>query len=179
MKPKLYVVEGTHDETLLRQLDSQIKTISVGGSQIKEDVLDFLVTYEDKFDIILMFDPDYAGERIRKIVAKNLKKPKHIFIQKEIAYNKTGSKIGIEHLSLEHLKQALQQEVHQSNDSAHITINMLYALGLTGQKDSKQKRKSITKKLHLTYSNTKTFMERLNWIGITYERLKELVDASS
>ncbi|NWH15245.1 toprim domain-containing protein, partial [Acholeplasma laidlawii] len=66
MKQKIYVVEGTHDETLLKQIDPNIRTVSVGGSQIKEDVIQFLKTYEDKFQIILLLDPDYTGEQIRK-----------------------------------------------------------------------------------------------------------------
>lgn len=41
MKQKIYVVEGTHDETLLKQIDPNIRTVSVGGSQIKEDVIQF------------------------------------------------------------------------------------------------------------------------------------------
>ena len=61
---KLYVVEGTHDEAILKQLNPHIKTISVGGSQIKKDVLGVLINHQDKFEIILLLDPDHAGEKL-------------------------------------------------------------------------------------------------------------------
>lgn len=79
MKDKLYVVEGSHDEALLKHVYPEIKTISVGGSQIKVDVLKFLIEHQGEFEIILILDPDHQGKRIRDKLSSVLKEPKHIF----------------------------------------------------------------------------------------------------
>ena len=179
MKQKLYVVEGTHDETLLKQIDPNIKTISVGGSQIKADVLNFLKTYEDKFQIILLMDPDYTGEQIRKRIAVHLKDPTHIFVQKQKAFSKNRKKIGVEHLTMDDLKVMLTHEIQEIPHEEVFTLDSLYKLGLSGQPDSKLKRDYLTKKLNLTYSNGKTLIQRLNWIGLSYERIEEILYASS
>src|SRR5690554_427605 len=179
MKQKLYVVEGTHDETLLKQIDTNIKTISVGGSQLKPDVLDFIIAYQDKFQIVLLFDPDYTGEQIRKRVAKHLKNPTHLFVEKRIAYSKNRKKIGVEHLTKHALKALLAHEIKECYTDNQITLDTLYKLGLTGQKDSKLKRDYLTEKLNLGYSNAKILIDRLNWIGMTYKEIEEVLNASS
>lgn len=179
MKQKIYVVEGTHDETLLKQIDPNIRTVSVGGSQIKEDVIRFLKTYEDKFQIILLLDPDYTGEQIRKRIAKHLTNPTHIFVQKHKAISKNKKKIGVEHLSLEDLKTMLLHEVQELPKVESITLDSLYKLGLSGQTDSKVKRDYLTSKLNLTYSNSKTLIQRLNWLGLSYKDLEDILYASS
>lgn len=179
MKPKLYVVEGTHDETLLKQIDKNIRSISVGGSQIKKDVIHFIQNYEDKFQIILLFDPDYTGEQIRKRVASYLKEPTHIFVPKQIAYSKNKKKIGVEHLSVEALKAVLVHEIEETKTRNYITLDTLYQLGLSGQKDAQIKRDILTKKLNLSYSNSKTLIERLNWLGLNFDDIEEILNASS
>lgn len=179
MKDKLYVVEGTHDETLLKQINPNIKTVSVGGSQIKPDVLNFLKNYEDKFQVVLMFDPDYTGEQIRKKVASYLKDPTHIFVQRHKAFSKNKKKIGVEHLSLTDLKQMLKYEIQETKSAKTITLDNLYQLGLSGRADSKTKRMYLTNILNLSYSNSKTLMERLNWIGLSYKDIEDILHASS
>ncbi|WP_025725007.1 ribonuclease M5 [Acholeplasma granularum] len=178
MKNKLYVVEGIHDEALLKKLDANIKTISVGGSEIKKDVLDFLITHQDKFEIVLMFDPDHAGERIRKKISQKLLNPTHIFIQREKAISKNNKKIGVEHLSYKDLKETLNHEIKSINQM-HLTLASLYNLGLTGKADSKAKRKILSHKLHIGHTNSKTLLERLNWLGITEEDIRKILYASS
>ena len=54
MKKTLFVVEGTHDEHHLKTLYPQIETISVGGSAIQKESLDFLIKYQDVFEIVLV-----------------------------------------------------------------------------------------------------------------------------
>lgn len=179
MKERIYVVEGIHDESKLKALNPHIKTVSVGGSQLKKEVLNFMINYEDKFQFVLLFDPDYTGEHIRKKVASHLKKPVHIFVDRQKSISRNQKKLGVEHLSVEDLKKALEHEIVENQKEGKITLDLMYALGLTGQKHSKYKREQLTKKLNLSYSNTKTLIDRLNWIGITKEQIEEILNASS
>ena len=111
MKDKIYVVEGTHDEAVLQQIIPGIKTISVGGSQIKPDVLKFLVHNQEKFEIVLVLDPDYAGENIRKKLAKNLNNPTHVFFNRHDSISKNKKKVGIEHVDANIIKDMIKYEV--------------------------------------------------------------------
>lgn len=179
MKERIYIVEGIHDETRLKTLEPSIKTVSVGGSQLKKEVLNFIVNYEDRFQFVLLFDPDYTGEQIRKKVASYLKNPIHIFVDRKKSRSHNQKKLGVEHLSLEDLKEALQHEVIETQNENKFNLDLMYTLGLTGQKHAKQKRELLTKKLNLSYSNTKTLIERLNWIGITKDQIEEILNASN
>lgn len=96
MKTTLFVVEGIHDEMHLKKLYPHIETISVGGSAINKDRLEFLKQYQEIFDIVLLLDPDYPGNKIRQILEQELNEAQHIFVEIEKARYK--KKVGIEHM---------------------------------------------------------------------------------
>lgn len=73
----------------------------------------------------------------------------------------------------------LLHEVQELPKVESITLDSLYKLGLSGQTDSKAKRDYLTSKLNLTYSNSKTLIQRLNWLGLSYKDLEDILYASS
>ncbi|HLT00370.1 MAG TPA: ribonuclease M5 [Acholeplasma sp.] len=178
MKTRIYVVEGYHDEARLKNLYPDIQTISVGGSQIKEDVIKFLQKNEEKLDIVLLFDPDHAGEYIRKKIASKLKNPIHIFVEKDIARSKNGKKIGIEHIKTSILKEKLQYEVILDQDS-DLKLSDLVNAGLAGVNEAKDLREKITNYYHIGHCNAKTLLQRLKWLGITKQMLEKVIDETS
>lgn len=179
MKQKLFVVEGTHDEAVLQQCIKGIKTISVGGSQIKEDVLDFLIHNQDNFEIVLLLDPDYPGEKIRKTLASKLKNPKHIFFDRKVSISKNRKKVGIEHVDFKLIREMIQFEVIESNNQSDITTSTLFELGLTGQLNSADLRKKITDYYHIGHCNTKILLQRLSWLGLTTADLERVLNGTS
>ena len=176
MKKTLFVVEGTHDEHHLKALYPNIETISIGGSAMIKESLDFLIKYQDDFEVVLLFDPDYPGEKIRKQVADKLKEPRHIYIDQSIA--KYKRKIGIEHVSKVHLDEALQHIMIQSYETT-LSKEAYIDLGLEGHKEAKQRRLKVTKELHLGYANAKTLYKRLNLIGKTKEDIQRIIYGTS
>ncbi|WP_026400113.1 ribonuclease M5 [Acholeplasma equifetale] len=178
MKDKLYVVEGSHDEALLKHVYPEIKTISVGGSQIKDDVLKFLIEHQGEFEIILILDPDHQGKRIRDKLSSVLKEPKHIFLDKEFSRSKNNRKIGLEHVPIEYLKQIIKYEVKESNVQM-LSMHDLYDLKLTGFEESKDLRYKVASHYHLGHVNSKTLLKRLNWLNLTKSDIKRVIDASS
>lgn len=177
MKKTLFVVEGTHDEHHLKTLYKHIETISVGGSAIQQDVIDFLVEYQNQFDIILLFDPDFPGEKIRKKVAEKLQSPKHIYVDQKVA--KSKKKLGIEHMSKKDLDEAFKHVVLEKHLPS-ISKKDFVDLGLEGQNGSRTLRDMISFKLHLGGNvNAKTLFKRLNFIGITKETLQRIMDGTS
>ena len=176
---KLYVVEGTHDESILKQIDPKIKTISVGGSEIKKDVIEFLKAQQNRFDVVLFLDPDHAGERIRNTLSQKLNQVSHIFLDKKKSISKNGKKIGVEHASLEDLKVALNHEIKEQETKSDLTLIFFESVGLTGKKNSKTLRIELASHFHIGYVNAKTLLKRLSWLKINQKQIKELLDASS
>lgn len=179
MKNKLFVVEGTHDEAVLQQCMPGIKTISVGGSQIKEDVLDFLVNNQDKFEIVLLLDPDYAGENIRKKLSKKLNNPTHVFFDRSVSYSKNRKKIGIEHVDFNIIREMITNEVLESQHQTDVDTAVLFELGLTGQANSQALRKVVTDYYHIGHCNTKILLQRISWLGLTKKDLMRVLDDTS
>ena len=175
-KQKLYVVEGLHDEAHLKQLYKNIQTISVGGSAIAEDVISFLSAHQETFDIYLLFDPDFPGEKIRKKVAEKLTHYTHIFVKKEDAGFKR--KVGIEHVSKEKLDEAMIYGIQFTERQTLSYVDFL-ELGFNGRPNAQSKRKDICEKLHIGFCNAKTLYQRLNMLGMTKQNLKDILDESS
>jgi ribonuclease M5 len=176
MKKTLFVVEGTHDEHHLKALFPKIETLSIGGSAMHEESMSFLIQHQDAFDIILLFDPDYPGEKIRKQVAEKLKNPQHIYIDQSLARYKR--KIGIEHVAKINLEEAFKHVVfntHQNTLSKEAFID----LGLEGHHEAKTRRALVSKTYHIGYANAKTLFKRLNLIGKTKEDIQRIIHGTS
>jgi ribonuclease M5 len=175
-KQKLYVVEGLHDEAHLKQLYKNIQTISVGGSAISQEVIDFLVAHQETFEINLLFDPDFPGEKIRKKVTEKLTHYTHIFVNKEDAKHKR--KVGIEHVSKDKLDEAMNHGIHVL-ETQTLSYKDFLDFGFSGNNNSKIIRREVCEKLHLGFCNAKILYQRLNMIGITKQNLKDILDEPS
>jgi ribonuclease M5 len=180
MRPKVVVVEGRNDASRLKQIYPDILIITTNGSALNEDSVQLLKELDETHDIILFLDPDHAGERIRRLLSKQLKHIYHAFIDRDVAYSKNMKKIGIEHASIEDIKKALGdiQEVHKESTS-DITYSFLHEMRLTGNKDSKSLRDIISKKLRLGHVNGKTLYQRLKMFEISQKQVNEVIRESS
>lgn len=165
---QIYVVEGRNDITRLKQLYPNINIVSVNGSAINADIVDMLRAKVATHEIILCMDPDYAGERIRTHLSKELKEVTHIFIKKADAHNYNHTKIGFEHVTDEVLEMAFSKHMKANeNSNSDITMNFLYELGLVCSVNSKRLRRQLSDTMNLGHVNGKTLLNRLNSFGIT------------
>ncbi len=82
MKVKeIIVVEGKDDTAKLKQaLD--VDTIETNGSAINKQTLDQIAHAKQKRGVIIFTDPDYPGQRIRKIIDEHVPGCKHAFFDK-------------------------------------------------------------------------------------------------
>ena len=140
------------------------------------DLIKDLVNLEDKgYTIILVFDPDSAGERIRSDIARNLKNPRHIYLDKNLCIRK--NKVGIENISsstLEHLFDNIIE--YKKNNNSNLLPIDLYNLGLIGSEKAFEKRDVITKHYNIGHSNSKTLYKKLVSIGASKEDLKRILN---
>ena len=177
MRPKVFVVEGRNDASRLKEIFPDILVMTTNGSAIDSESLQTLIKLDETHDIVLFLDPDHAGERIRRLISKSLTHVYHAFLDKEVAYSKNKKKIGIEHASDTDIKEAFKniKMVYQKSKS-DITHAFLFECGLTGQKDSREKREKLTQRLNIGYVNGKTLYHRLHMFQMMKKDIVEVLE---
>lgn len=180
MRKQVFIVEGAHDASKLVEVLGPVHIITTNGSEISSDTLDVIKTLDETHDLIIFTDPDFAGERIRKIVSKDLQNVYHAFLKRQQAFSKNKKKIGIEHASKQDILEALSHMQLVKNQSiCDIDMAFLYDYGLIGQANSKDKRAYLSEQLHLGHVNAKTLIKRLMLFGIDKKKIEEVMNESS
>lgn len=160
---EVIVVEGYHDLAKLRSIYPNIDIEITNGSTIDVDRLEKLRILNEKRGLILFLDPDFQGERIRKIINDYVGNTKHAFLKKHQCISKNKKKVGIEHASSKDIIEGLNNLLTASTKIRNlITIQDLYNLKLIGNMDSKQKRKDLGEDLGIGLNNGKTLLNKLN-----------------
>lgn len=180
MRPQVFVVEGKNDQFKLEKCLNHPIIVTTNGSAIDEDKITVLKKLDATHDIILFLDPDHAGERIRRIVSKQIEHVYHAFIDKNEATSKNLKKVGVEHADCDAVLSALSHiksvTYHMKSD---ITHSFLFHHGLTGSKESKQLRTYLCQRLGIGVTNGKTLYHRLHMFGINQHEVLEVIHESS
>lgn len=171
MIKEIIVVEGKDDVSAIkRAIDAEV--ITTGGFGLGDHVIERIKTAAKKRGVIIFTDPDFAGEKIRKIIASQVPGCKHAFLPKEQAI-KDGD-IGIENASPESIISALNKARSESIEKiTEFTQNDLLDNGLIGFDGASYRRDALGKILGIGYGNAKQFLSRLNNYGVTREEFNE------
>ncbi|MBO1004465.1 ribonuclease M5 [Pseudogracilibacillus auburnensis] len=173
MKVKeIIVVEGKSDTIKVKQA-VQADTIETNGSAINKETLQLIKHAKRKRGVIIFTDPDFPGERIRHIINQEVPGCKHAFLSSSEAKSSSIKKsIGIEHASVQAIKQALHH-VHELTEGieSDITQRDLLTYGLIGGLDAKIKREQLGSILHIGYTNGKQLLNRLHMFQISKNEL--------
>lgn len=174
MIKEVIVVEGRDDVTAVKKaVDAEI--ISVGGFGINKEVIDKIREAQKRCGVIVFTDPDFAGDKIRKIISKRIPNVKHAYIAQEDGL-KDGD-IGVENASPEVILKALKNAKFELREKrSFFNIDDMIYFGLTGQNDSKRRRQLLGKELGIGYGNTNQFITRLNNYGISREEFVEAME---
>ncbi len=168
---EVIVVEGKHDSATLKQY-FKCDTVITNGLSLDEETLDYIKELNETRGVILFLDPDSPGNRIRHRINEAVPGCKNAFVDKVNA--RTDKKVGVEHANKKVLEEALNNLISYTEEKSSLTGTDLYEIGLTGKENSSYYRSKIGKKFHLGDGNTKTMLERINYLGITKQ---ELIDA--
>ena len=170
---EVIVVEGRDDITAVKQaVDAEI--IAVGGFGINAKVIARIKEAQKRKGVIVLTDPDFAGEKIRSIIAKRVKGIKHAYIAQEDGL-KDGD-IGVENAKPEVILKALQNaKVTIEEKNEFYNMMDMYHFKLTGNTDSKQRRIILGKELGIGYGNANQIVARLNNYGISKEEFIEAI----
>ena len=144
MIKEVIVVEGRDDVTAVKKaVDAEV--IAVGGFGINGKVINRIKEAQKRQGVIVLTDPDFAGEKIRRIIAKRVEGIKHAYIAREDG-TKDGD-IGVENATPEVIIRALTE----------------------AKANQKEKREEFS----IQDGNGNQLLSRLNNYGITKEEFVE------
>lgn len=168
---EIIVVEGKDDTAKIKQAVTA-DTIETNGSAVNQKTIDLIKHAKEKRGVIIFTDPDYPGQRIRHIVSQSVPGCKHAFLTKEEARAKRDKGIGIEHASVDAIRDALGA-VYELTEVQPIAITKedLIALGLVGGPQAKTRREKLSQKLRIGYTNGKQLLNRLHMFQISKDQL--------
>jgi ribonuclease M5 len=162
---EVIVVEGRDDTAAIKRA-VQADTIETGGSAINAATIRKIRLAQEKRGVIIFTDPDYQGERIRKIISREVPGCKHAFINQEEGMKKGD--IGVENASPETIIRALSEvRTEMAEQAGEITFADMVEHRLTSGPDSKDRRLRLGDLLGIGYANAKQMLHRLNAFQIS------------
>lgn len=174
---EVIVVEGRDDTKRLKEVYPNVETIETRGSAINDEIIEKIDLAQAKRGVIVFTDPDFHGEKIRKIITQNIPEVKHAFLPRSAAVpGKSGGSLGVEHASHEAIKTALSNLITPDlTADLQISQQDLITAGLIAGPMAKQKRERLGELLHIGYTNSKQLIKRLKMYQITTVEFGEAI----
>lgn len=174
---EVVVVEGYHDLATLKLIYPDMDIYITNGSEISEDTLKELKVLNEDRGLLLFLDPDFQGERIRRIINEYVGETKHAFLTKKECISRNKRKVGIEHAKRENIIAALSTFYKSGQEYKNvISLQDLYDLNLIGEKNSKELRKKLGEELGIGLNNGKALCKKLNMFGIDIDKVVEVLE---
>lgn len=176
---EVIVVEGKDDtKQILKAVNAD--TYETNGSALSTTDLSRLKKLQASRGLIVFTDPDFNGERIRKMISNAIPGVKHAFIRRDQGVPEFKGSLGVEHAKPEVIREALENLYTQGvTPAAEITSADLKAAGLTGQANSRHRRERLGQILGIGYGNGKQLLKRLNMFQVsrvTFEQAIQQLD---
>lgn len=168
---EIIVVEGKDDIQAVKQAVNA-EVIATSGYGYSKEFIDKLMYISERKGLIILTDPDFAGEKIRKDLSKHIKNCKHAFLPRGKAFK--HSDIGVENATAEDIREAIRKaRPLVENKRQEFTKKDLIENGLCGGESSRKRREILGDILGMGYGNSKQFLNRLNNFNITREEFLE------
>ncbi len=174
MIKEVIVVEGKDDVAAVKKaVDSDM--IAVGVFGINAKVISRIKEAQKRKGVIVLTDPDFAGEKIRKIIAKRVPGIKHAYIAQEDGIK--DDDIGVENATPEVIIEALNRaKVNIEVKENIFDMQDMFFFKLNADKNAKERRIKLGNKLGIGYGNANQMLSRLNNYGITKEEFIEAIN---
>ena len=177
------IVEGRDDVDAVRKACDAL-IIATHGFGITEEtwaVMD--KAYREK-GLIILTDPDHAGEEIRRKLGERFPDAIHAYLARGDA--ESSGDIGVENASPEDIAEALSKAIAREDgkaaDAGDAEDGKIYAdmrdmreLGLAGAGGAKEKRAAVCKLLGIGYANASAMVNELRGFGIDIDELTQAV----
>lgn len=159
----IIIVEGKSDTRRLKEIYPDIITFQTSGMGLDDEKITELKRLEQSgVNLICMTDPDYPGERIRRILSEQLPSLKHAYVSRAKSKAKNG-KIGIESAERDEIIKALDSVLSKDKQLDIYDQTFMIEFGLAG---NKAKREQFCDCLGIAFGNNKKVIKQLNSFGI-------------
>lgn len=174
MIKEVIVVEGKDDIAAVKAaIDAEV--IQTHGYAYGQSLIDTLRSIGKRRGLIILTDPDYMGNKIRKDISGKIPNSKHAFLPKGKALKKDN--VGVENATPEDIRIAILNAKPEKDVKRNEFSNMdMIHYGLTGDKNSTALREKLCAKLGIGYGNSKNLVSKLNSFGITREELEKSLE---
>lgn len=172
---EIFIVEGRDDtKRLIETFGPDVKTIETNGSAIPKKVQQQIQQLSQQFGIIILTDPDYQGERIRKIITRLVPHAKQAHLLPEQAKSQQiHASLGVEHAHPDAIRQAVENMITPVEEQIdEIPMSELIQLKLIGHNQASKRREYISQQFHLGHLNGKQLQKKLRLYGITLQQLQ-------
>lgn len=164
---EVIVVEGK-DDTKRIKMAVNADTLETRGSAISDETLDQIAILQDQRGVIVFTDPDFSGEKIRKIIQEAVPGVKHAFLKRKDAVPDHQGSLGVEHASPQAIRDALKNLYTEVSDAEPmISRETLMANGLINGPKAKWRRERLGEILNIGYTNGKQLYKRLRLFEVT------------
>lgn len=174
---EVIVVEGKDDTKQIKKaVDAD--TYETNGSALNAADLARLRKLQASRGLIVFTDPDFNGERLRKIISAAVPGVKHAFIERRqgVPHLAHGS-LGVEHAAPAVIKAALAHLYTQAVTEPDVyTQRDLQAAGLVGSSQARKRRERLGQLLGIGYGNGKQLVHRLNMFQISPNQFAAVVE---
>ena len=174
---EVIVVEGKDDT---KQIAKAVNadTFETNGSALSSKDLRQLAKLQAARGLIVFTDPDFNGERLRKIISQAVPGVKHAFIRRDQGVpDEAHGSLGVEHADPAVIKEALAHVYTQETAPATvITTAMMRQADLMGDKNARARRERLGQLLGIGYGNAKQMQKRLNMFRISQELFENAIE---
>lgn len=168
MTQEIIVVEGKDDAAAVKSA-CPVEVIITNGLGLTPKTIARIKTARERCGVIILTDPDYPGEKIRRLIDEAVPGCRHAYI-----YQQNKAKIGVEYASPEEIRAALMTaRLSVEDNPGRFSIEELYACGLAGSALSQNRRFRAGQLLGLGETNAKQFLKRLNAYNISREEFED------
>jgi len=174
MLKEVLIVEGRSDVARIQASHIEADMITTDGFNLRPKTIEQIRVAYEKRGIIILTDPDRAGEQIRKFLTDRFPNAKHAFIPRKDAI--ANNDLGVEQASPEAIREALAKtRCATFTPQQEFTMTDLTAYALNGSADAAERRAAVGAILGIGYGNAKQFLKRLNHYGVTRDEWNRAV----
>lgn len=174
MIKEIIVVEGRDDVRAVKEA-VEAEIIAVHGFGITKDSFDRIRRAAKERGVIVLTDPDHAGEAIRRRIEEACPGVLHAYINRQDGTK--GDDVGVENASADVIRQALlKAKASQVEARQEFTVADLLEDGFMGGAGAKERRQNLGKLLGIGYANSGVLLSRLNHYGISRQEYDQAVE---
>lgn len=173
---EVIVVEGKDDTKQIAKA-VEADTFETNGSALSSDDIQQLKQLQERRGLIVFTDPDFNGERVRKMISRAIPGVKHAFIRRDqgVPHVAHGS-LGVEHATPAVIRAALENLYTEEEVTAptYQRADLVHADLVSGA-SARQRRERLGQLLGIGYGNGKQMLQRLNVFRVPRDQFERAV----